>query len=98
MATRFAAGLAQGFVFGGGYLAIAKLVGDFAVGLTSVAGDLLHAVVAIKDAKVVLLQPAVEHQVDDFVHGNNAVAAQDADFDGVAGGVGGADDEFAPVG
>ena len=76
-------------------LAIHEIVAQLAVVDAFVAGDLLHAHVFVDVFEVVLLDPAVEDEPDDFLGGALQIVGEDGDLRDFALGVGGPHDELA---
>jgi len=76
-------------------LAVQQIVAQFGVVDALVAGDLLDAHVFVEVFEVVLLDPAVEDEPDDFLGGALQVVGEHGDLRDLALGIGGPHDELA---
>ena len=74
------------------------LVFESFVGHRGVAGDLVDAKVLVQIFKVILLGPAIKHQINNLGGRSLAIIGQDTDLDGALLGIGGPHDESAHFG
>ena len=98
LAFELGALLFQGLIFPALNLLLFDLVFEPFVGDRSVAGDLVNAPMLIEVFKVILLGPAIEHQVKDLRGSALTIIGQDTHLDGVSLRIGGLHDELTHLG